>query len=177
MLGLSPSCVPGGGLLCHTRSLVLCIIITMYDILRNLHCAAPILFQVRSERPARAVSALTLTACDFNWISGFSPHPPQVKPVVLLLPNLLSFHPPLCAPLPFFFRQVLLFLRLIYLYPCSSWLSSPSMAPSWWPPNLCQYGSTVSRYALPDTPPNMHGTWLIYLFFFSVHCPALHGKL
>lgn len=40
ILGLSPSCASQGGLLCHTRSLVWCIIVTMYDILCNLHCAA-----------------------------------------------------------------------------------------------------------------------------------------
>lgn len=75
---------------------------------------------------------------------------------------------PLC-PTPFFFCQVLLFLRLIYLYPGSSWLSSSSMAPLWWPPNLCQCGSMVSRCPLPDSPPNMHGTWLIYLpFLYTV---------
>lgn len=94
-----------------------------------------------------------------------------------VLPNLLSFHPSLCAPSPFFsppffFCQVLLFLRLIYLYLCSSWLSSPSMAPSRWPSNFCQYGSMVSMCQnRPQTRMELD------ISGFPVHRLSLHGKL
>ena len=102
ILGLSPSCVPGGGLLCHTGSLVLCIIITMYDILRNLHCAPPILqwglsTGLRLARLRRR--RLPLTNCDFNWIAGFlPPNFPGSTQWCCSSPTRFLFSPP--PPLP-----------------------------------------------------------------------------
>lgn len=141
-LGLSSSCVPGGGLLCHPKTLVLCIIITMYDTLRNLYCAAAIFPQVRLKCRG-CVSADSRTKCDFNWISGVSPILPRSSSCCCCCPSCFLFIYPSVPPPRFFLCHVLLFLGLIHLYPCSSWLSSHSMAARW-PPNLWHFGSVVS---------------------------------
>lgn len=95
--------------------------------------------------------------------------------MVLLLPILVSFHPPLCDPSHFkFFSQILLFLCLIYVYPCSSCPSSPSMTSSRWHPNLCQSGLMVSRYPLLDPPPR-HAWNLTHISAFSLHCHSMEN--
>lgn len=118
---------------------------------------------------------LSLTKCDFNWISGFLPFLPRSSWCCRLSPSCFLFiHPSVPPPPPLFFA----------MSSCSSVssISIPaapgylhSMDRSWWPPNLCQCGSMVSRCPSPDSAPNMLGTCLTYLSL-SVHCP-LHGKL
>lgn len=124
--------------------LLLCIIITKYDILRNLHCAAAIPFQWLSGSWQRLERLCQhrhwLTEWGFNWISGFFLNLLRSSQRWFCFPTCFLF---INIPSPSFLYQILLFFLLVNFYPCSSWLSSPSVAPSWWPSNLCQCGSIV----------------------------------
>lgn len=108
-----------------------------------------------------------------------------------LLPNLLSSFSSILHldPSSFFLYkyifQVLSFLQLIYPYICSSWLSSTSMTPTWWPSNFCQCGSMVSMDLLPDpsSPPKSHA-WNLTLasqpfiyFFLLFRWRKLHSLM
>lgn len=149
--GWAPAVFQGVGCFVTPGLCALCIIITMYDMLRNLCCAAPTLFQLRFTH-----ADLACITCQPSVIiiQSLPPHPPQVKPLMPVLFIHLSMLPsqfrcPFFSPgslvPPCLLSLPLQLLAIFTLY--GSFMMALCFLP---------FGSLVSMCPLPESPPNTH---------------------
>lgn len=161
--------------LSHQAFAFICIIVTLYDILRNMYCAALIPFHgsrwilIWMEGPWYR----SHTKQVFNWISGVCspPHSLLVKSVAFLLLHLPYFP---SIPLPLW-KKIVLFLVSFTFIPAAP----DYIHPSWFPHDAALISASVvhgkwlfsAKFIL-----YMDGTELIALPFFCKQFSTFHTQ-